>query len=236
MKTFVPASTDGVITMTSSRILGALAGLAMGAILAVPAAQALTVYSFENDGSGGPIAGSISWDGAPTTGIIASNLDVAQIQLDGSATIACTGCVLNLTTGAFINSAGFITNFAAGGSYSITGDVGNGNELLAGGPTGTAIFVNFPGSADFTVAILEASFVSQSVQDAFGQPYVGGAVFDGFASVNFINTATTGFASSSIEDFDAHLEVQIGEPRALALLGVGLLGIAVARRRKVCSA
>lgn len=194
-----------------------------------------------------PTSGSISYDGTGG-GLIGTNIEVDNVV--GLATPAhvnvtslCVSCVLNFTSGAFLNAGGANTNnngwwrFGSGGSITITGgvqlqgasDIPLGSTLLSG--VFTSAFVQDLGS-QFKVTF--GSFTDTKHPDLLS--YYGltpGSPFEGALTLLF-GSANTGvgeaFASTSVFSGNV-VNAVVPLPAAVWLFVSGVIGVLTLRRR-----
>ncbi|ALA61151.1 hypothetical protein [Nitrospira moscoviensis] len=194
-----------------------------------------------------PTSGSVSYDGTGG-GLIGTNIEVdnavgLSTPANANVTSTCLSCVLNFTSGAFVNAGGANTNnngwwrFGSGGTITITGglqlqgasDIPLGSTLLSG--SFTSAFVQDLGS-QFKVTF--GSFTDTKHPDLLA--YYGlapGSPFEGALTLLFGSANTgVGDAFSSTSVFSGNVvNAPVPVPAAAVLFGSGLIGLALRARR-----
>lgn len=194
-----------------------------------------------------PTSGSISYDGTGG-GLIGTNIEVDNVvglatPAYANVTSLCVSCVLNFTTGAFLNAGGANTNnngwwgFGSGGSITITGgvqlqgatDIPLGSTLLSG--AFTSAFVQDLGSQ---VKVTFGSFTDTKHADLLS--YYGltpGSPFEGALTLlfGFANTGV-GEAFTSTSVFSGNVvNAIVPLPAAVWLFVSGVIGVLTLGRR-----
>jgi len=192
-------------------------------VLALPLASfAGSSVDFTN--SGGTLAGS-------NTGL----------SLTGSTLIAVNGLGGGLITGNNLGTLSFSTGaltsgslqmggtFAAGGTFSITG---NGTDGI---PTGTIFNGSFTGPVTWTLITLANGTHNYTLTGSLTGTWYNGATISGATVQLTINTGKGFFnGSTTISSGDTNFTT-VPEPGTLGLLGAGLVGVAGFARRKLHS-
>lgn len=191
--------------------------------LALPTAM-FAASSVDYTNSGGTLSGSSS-----------------GLSLSGSVLIAVNG--LNgggLITGADLGSVSFSTGalasgslqmggtFAAGGSFTITG---NGTD---GVPNGTLFTGTFSGPVTWTLVTLANGTHNYTLTGSVSGWTGSGAPTVGATVQLTINTGK-GFFNGSTTISSGDSNIAVPEPGSLGLLGTGLIGLAGLVRRKMKS-
>lgn len=188
--------------------------------------------------SGGVVSGTAA--GASGTGILFDRISSPGLGL----TFECDLCTLAFTTGPGAVGVGF-ASFTGPGSFAITGGVSTipggpgtlvpvGTTLLAGTFTGTPLAVFGPGPASFTFLGFGIDTKDPMLLALFGlapaTPFL-------FASTDIaLGTAVivpgVSFTGTIVNaDVSNFAPVQIPEPAALGLMGLGLMLLTSMRRR-----
>jgi hypothetical protein len=222
----------GRLTMT--KLLGVLTGL-----LLLPSV-ALAIPSIVFDSTPGGAGGTITYDGAggPAigTGIVFVNIVGVDTPANAGTVLACTDCTLTFTTGANTQEGPPGWTWAGGGSFTLTGDVvalGLDDAVLLSGTFTTT--PNTPGLAAFgTTALFIA--IGTDTKDATLAGFYGLGPDDWvFANTEImLQSFTPGVdgAFTAVPNQADLINAQVPNPMTALLLGLGLTGVLVARRRR----
>jgi hypothetical protein len=210
-----------------------LAGVAITALigLAAPAANAAVILTFGQIGAGDTITGTVNGT-ATATDITGSNIPVDIDEILGGVPVAGFLDLSAASSGAAATAGGFTTQTYTG-SFSITSAIGGGGTNFLSGTFNDAVFGagssltlsvsnGSPGeTADFTSSVIP-------LKDLGNPRGIALSFSDVHPSVGIDGTTLAAFTSSVAGDFSAN----VPEPASLALLGVGVLGIGFASRRR----
>jgi hypothetical protein len=159
------------------------------------------------------------------------------LTLTGSALIAVNGLGGGLITGN-LGTVSFSTGalsggtlqmgatFAAGGSFSITGN-GTG-----GIPNGVIFNGSFAGPVTWTLVTLANGTHNYTLSGALTGTWMGGGAVNGATVQLTINTGK-GFFNGSTTISSGDTNIVVPEPGSLTLLGTGLVGLAGVIKRKL---
>jgi hypothetical protein len=190
------------------------------ALLALALPLAAFANSIDTTNSGGTLAGSNA--GLTLTG---STL-IAVNGLGGLGLVTGNLGSLSFSTGAL--ASGDIQmggTFAAGGSFTITG---NGTSGI---PNGTIFSGTFSGPATWTLVTLANGTHNYTLTGAVAGTLGSGFHTNGVTVQLTINTGR-GYFNGSTTISSGDTSVTVPEPGTLGLLGTGLVGIAGAMHRK----
>src|SRR5580692_12982505 len=161
------------------------------------------------------------------------------LTLTGSALIAVNGLGGGLITGN-LGTVSFSTGalsggtlqmgatFAAGGSFSITGN-GTG-----GIPNGVIFNGSFAGPVTWTLVTLANGTHNYTLTGTIEGTWYNGSNVQGATVQLTINTGKGFFnGSTTISSGDTNISLTVPEPGTLGLLGTGLIGLAGMLRKKV---
>lgn len=219
--------------MKKAAVIAALFALFVG-FSSIPAMAVPIVF---NMGFGGTVSYG-GGDSAFTT----TNGAVTQVG-NGSTNLSIAGGDLDFATGNYIGGGstgtGFENIYAAGGSVTITGDIGSGSVLLMQGDfadasTFTCCSGSSPVYASSFGGLLDISYVDADLAAALGfnLPASGGSIAQ--VEIFFGTSPTaTGVAFSGTQGGGALSVSEVPEPGSLLLLGSGLAGFAIWGRKKL---
>lgn len=195
-------------------------------ILLALLALALPVAAFANSGvdftnSGGTLAGTNS-------GLSLTGSTLAAVNgLNGGGLITGNLGSVAFSTGALTSgSLQMGGSFAAGGSFTITGNGSNGI------PNGTIFSGTFSGPVTWTLVTLADGTHNYVLVGTVSGTLGSGFSTNGVTVQLTINTGK-GFFNGSTQISSGDTNIVVPEPGTLGLLGTGLVGIAGLLRRKL---
>jgi len=200
-------------------------------------ASASAILSFDDDNDPSTQNGTLAYDGAGGA-LIGSGIDFVSVFASGTGNdgiYTCVGCELNFATGANTSEGPFAWTFGGGGSITVTGTVMDGATVVA---TGTLLSGYFSGAitigTGFDLTDLSMSGLGTDTKNPDLLDYLGlsDTPFR-FASTNISagNVIYDGTGGFSAIVTNADLDNTAPEPAISALIGLGLLGLGLARRR-----
>lgn len=162
------------------------------------------------------------------------------LSLTGSTLVAVDGLGGGLITGNNLGSVSFSTGalssgtlqmgglFAAGGSFSITG---NGADGI---PSGVIFNGAFTGPVTWTLVTLANGTHNYTLTGSLSGAWYTGSTVSGVTVQLTINTGKGYFnGQTTISSGDTNFTTTVPEPGSLGLLGTGLIGLAGIVRRKL---
>jgi hypothetical protein len=162
------------------------------------------------------------------------------LTLGESTLIAVNGLGSGLITGNNLGTLSFSTGalssgnlqmgatFAAGGTFSITG---NGTDGI---PNGTLFNGSFTGPVTWTLITLANGTHNYTLTGSLSGTWYNGTTIGGATVQLTINTGKGFFnGTTTISSGDTNFTTTVPEPGSLGLLGAGLIGIAAIVRHKV---
>ena len=187
-------------------------------------ALALPMAAFANNSvdftnAGGTLSGS-------SAGLSLSGSTLIAFGSGGTITTGNLGTIA-FSTGAL--SGGNLqmgATFAAGGSFTITGNGMNGV------PNGTIFSGTFSGPVTWTLVPLANGTNNYTLSGALTGTWIGGAAVEGATVQLTINTGK-GFFNGSTTISSGDTNIVVPEPGSLTLLGTGLVGLAGVIKRKL---
>ena len=187
--------------------------------------------------------GTLTYDGlgggAVATDILFDSILGTDTPSNSGSVLECRSCTMDFITGANITEGLPTWSFGAGGSISILGEAWDGATLIASGVLASGSFISTPTVLGLgTTSALFAGFgldeKNADLIDFFGYPadttwtYATTSISLGTCS----GGGGTFDCGVSNADFN-NISNEVPEPTPLALMGLGLMGLVAARKKRV---
>lgn len=194
--------------------------IALLALLTVALPLAAFAGSIDFTNEGGTLTGSSSGLSLGGSSLIGANPYGGVDYMGNLGTVS-------FSTGSFVSTAGSVSTFNGGGSFTI---VGNGGDGFA---SGTVFSGSFSGPVTLTlVKVLSTGGSLYELQGSLTGTLNGQAA-SGITIEDYVFTGTDGWMGSSTLGSGDTFISSVPEPGTLGLLGTGLVGLAGLVRKKL---
>jgi hypothetical protein len=204
------------------------------ALLLLPSiVMAVPILKFDDPTTPG---GTVSYDGvggpAIGTDILFQSVQGLDTPANSGVTLDCVGCLLNFTTGANVSEGPPLWNFGPDGTITLTGAIPAlglpaGTLLLSGSFDGTPNEV--AGTSFGLFAAVGVDTKNETLATFFG---LGTDFLHATTSIQApLTVGADGSFSGIVVNADLNNLAVVPMPMSGMLLGVGMIGLAVARRR-----